>query len=346
MKKKITLDFLNSKRNLTSIGKLDNIYSNVIIDSKTSVIYDSNFEIIDETLYEVLYWGANIPGKWCKVIPGSILNDPEKLQQEIDLRKKIILDELKELKATNNLDIVELEASRYFFALHPTGWYPYGHLHDSLNRLFPWRFLQKSRNDKLLVSHTNKVKDFNQHCNAYGFDESSILECQKISRFIKVSTLYYGVNPSFYTSFTPECYDWVSSGYARELYIEKKNIPGIYLDRNTVKNNARGVTNNNELKSFLLSKGFTIVNGSEPLKTIYDLFSSAEYIIGSHGSLFANTIFCNEKAKIYEFCPATREDHSFETKYKKANDYNYYLIDCDDNFNIEIDLNLIKRILR
>lgn len=343
----IKSDFLSSNRNLTGIGKLSNIYHNVILDTQTSIVYDENFNLIEECLYEVLYWGANIPGKWFKVMPGHVLNCSETLNEEIDKRKSVILNELEEQRKRDDFKVVHLENRRYFFALHPTGWYPYGHLHDSLNRLFTWKELDKTESDRLLVSQINKVNDFDLHCAAYGFSSNSILECRKLSRFIRIPTLYYGVNPSFYTSFTPECYSWVRSGYSKVFNngSNEESPCKLYLDRNHVKGGARGVRNNDEVKDFLKGKGFKIVTGSESLSEIYTLFSNAELIVGVHGSLFVNTIFANDTCKIIEYCPANRPDFSFQNKYKNAIDYTHFLVDADSDFNIDIDLDELSKLL-
>jgi hypothetical protein len=339
--------FLSSNRNLTGIEKLKNIYHDVILDTQTSIIYDQDFQFIEECLYEVLYWGANIPGKWLKVIPGPIINSQDQLKAELDNRKKIIKDEIALLRNEKRLDITYLEPGRYFFALHPTGWYPYGHLHDSLNRLYPWREIDKNDGDKLLVSRINKVNDFHLHCLSYGFEEDQIIECGKVGRFLRIPTLYFGVNPSFYTSFTPDCYRWVRSGYAKVFnrLIDKKGKFRLYLDRNHVKGGKRGVINNEDVKQLLIQEGFKIVTGQETLKEIYSLFSNAEIIVGSHGSLFVNTIFSDSSCKIIEFCPSNRPDFSFKNKYKDAVDYMHILVDGDGDFNIKIDLDELFKLI-
>jgi capsular polysaccharide biosynthesis protein len=218
-------------------------------------------------------------------------------------------------------------------------------LHDSLNRLYPWRHLERRDDDRLLVSRTNKVSDFHIHCKAYGFDEKSILECQKEGRFLKIPTLYYGVNPSFYTSFTPDCYAWVKDGYDSLFPAPARRIPGIYLDRNHVKSNARGVENNEEVKDYLRSRGFVVVTGEESLSEIYQLFSSAQCIVGPHGSVFVNTIFCQSDCQIIEYCPSNRPDFSFLHKYKLAQDYTHILVEADSDFNISINISELSNML-
>ena len=105
----------------------------------------------------------------------------------------------------------------------------------------------------------------------------------------------------------------------------------------------RGVTNNEEVEKFLKGEGFTIVDGSEPFIRQLELFRNSEIIIYPHGSMFKNAIFSQKSPRVLEFCPEKRKDYSFYNLGQLMNlDYTFLDTPCDDEFNIEIDINILK----
>ena len=84
----------------------------------------------------------------------------------------------------------------------------------------------------------------------------------------------------------------------------KNNSIKIYIDRSTqttTGNPQRLISNENEVKEFLLKKNFIPVKLHE--ETFIDqvkLFNNADCIIGLHGGGFANLVFCKPETKIIE----------------------------------------------
>ncbi len=332
--------FIRTNRNLTSVSQYTYTLDDVIVDGKTGAVLESNGDLIFELLYEVLYWNP--------IIPGRVLIDDELRAAEVQRRYRLLSSEIADSfnrVPFNRLPSLPSDKEAYYM-LHPTGWYPYGHLHDAIGRLFHYRDVTK--NDALLLcSRTDRVTDFSDHAGAIGFKADNVVEVRKFDRFLKVPRLHYGVNPSVYTTFTEESYDWLLGCYRR--YFKKvdtsQRIPGIYLSRNHVRNGQRGVINNEEVEEMLRDFGFTVLTGREPLETTYALFSTANRIIAPHGSSLVNTIFSPPDAQILEFCPDNREDHSFERKLKACLNYRHVLVPGDDAFNIEIPTGIIKDFL-
>lgn len=332
--------FLESNRNLTKAEKYLYTLENVIVDTKTGLVLDEKGIIKFELAYEVLYWGPPIKG--------NVFDSESLLIEEICKRYRDKANEVSEA-LENSDDITNLDPKNaYIYLLHPVGWYPYGHLHDSLNRLFSCKN-ESIESPKLLCSRFNKINDFDLHIRAYGYDSSAIVNCTKLPRFIRVPKLLYPVNPSFYTSFRPDVYEWVLNGYSSALSDSSKKYVGerykLYLTRNHVVNGARGVVNDEEVKDYLLKQGFKVLSGTESLKEIFHYFSNSQCIIAPHGSILVNTIFCPSDSKILEFCPANRIDYSFKNKYKHATQYEHVLVEADSRFNISLDLEVIKSFL-
>jgi len=81
----------------------------------------------------------------------------------------------------------------------------------------------------------------------------------------------------------------------------------------------RSVSNENEVKSYLLKKDFVPVRlGEIMFSEQVDLFNNADYIIGLHGAGFANLAFCKPGTKVIEFRSST-SGQLYENIAKKNN---------------------------
>lgn len=78
----------------------------------------------------------------------------------------------------------------------------------------------------------------------------------------------------------------------------------IFIDRTESKFNHCQLQNNNEIKEFLINKGFSVYRVGELTfeEQIY-LFKNAKIIIGAHGAAFANLAFCSANTKVIEIKP-------------------------------------------
>ena len=86
---------------------------------------------------------------------------------------------------------------------------------------------------------------------------------------------------------------------------EKKFPQKFYIDRSDSKSNHRNlrkVLNENEVKNFLIKKGFSIIALSElSFSDQINLFHNAKQIVGLHGAGFANLIFSKPGTFVLEF---------------------------------------------
>ena len=102
---------------------------------------------------------------------------------------------------------------------------------------------------------------------------------------------------------------WISE-WLREKYINSEtdkdlSFPKkIYIDRSESESNSRDlrlIVNENEIKRFLIDKGFKpIILGNYHFKDQVKFFNNAECIIGLHGGGFANLCFCKSRTKVIE----------------------------------------------
>ena len=78
----------------------------------------------------------------------------------------------------------------------------------------------------------------------------------------------------------------------------------IFIDRRESKYNHSQIINDEEIKTYLRKKGFTVYRVGELnfFEQIY-LFQNAKIVIGAHGAAFTNLIFCKENTKVLDIIP-------------------------------------------
>ena len=87
-----------------------------------------------------------------------------------------------------------------------------------------------------------------------------------------------------------------------------------FIDRRESQYNHCQIINDEEIKTFLKNKGFTIYRVGELnfFEQIY-LFQNAKIIIGAHGAAFTNLIFCRENTRVIDIIPENHPNTVDET---------------------------------
>ena len=102
---------------------------------------------------------------------------------------------------------------------------------------------------------------------------------------------------------------WLKTKFLNNLNSSKEYSKKIYIDRkDAVSGTAhlRKITNENEVKSYLVSQGYQLITLSDlHFFEQVNLFNNAESIVGLHGAGFANVTFCKPNTRILEFKPNT-----------------------------------------
>jgi len=99
--------------------------------------------------------------------------------------------------------------------------------------------------------------------------------------------------------------EWLKKKFIKKNVNEKVNFSKkIYIDRGDSISNVkdlRSITNEEEVKQFLLQNGFKIIKlGDLHFKDQVLTFNNADIIVGLHGAGFANLAFCKSNTKIIE----------------------------------------------
>lgn len=324
---KKSYSFLNCKKhNYFGHKKLTYLFRDVFL--LNGIILDKNKRVIESTLHEQIFWQ---PECICKYYKDDIL-----FNQELAKRTEVILKRCDQ--KSSNTKFIDIPDTCIDLT-HPFGYYAFGHLFDTLQRLYPTKELLYQKNIKFIVSEYHNIIDFIKHLSI--LTDRSITEKDLIlSNNLHISKLIYSISPTIPTSIDKEAYGWILNKYFTYFDIEKTEPKyNLYLSRNHVNVWARGVINEEETREALEKKDFIVLTGKEPLKDIVTYFANAKTIIGAHGSLFVNTMFCNPETKIIELCPHNRICYNFRNFFKMAQNYNHVTIEADERHNITIDLN-------
>ncbi len=238
------------------------------------------------------------------------------------------------------LPVIDLPAGRYIHGLHFFNFYVFGHLFDTLQSFKLVEDL--GLNGTLLVNQDQPhIIDFDSHMSCFGYPKEKRLELDVLNNVYRVPEL---ILPSF--ALQPNCFayefkDWLLSKYM--------SLPGLELDDEPRKlylaryGNGRNVINQKAIIEEFTD--LTPVWGTEPLLHQIKMFNSAKFIIGYHGSVFKNILFCKNNPKIVEFCSDQRIDRCFEEQSKElriSDDYEFIEIETDQRFFAFLDPEVIR----
>jgi hypothetical protein len=303
------------------------------------VLFDHDQQLFEEGLDELLFWYPTCIWRSC---PDG------KFEKEAQARLANIKSQVAELSNYNEPEI-SIESTHLVYLCHPFGSYAYGHLLDTLQRLFSLETAGYAnwKDCTFLVSNHRTVTDFSHHLSALTathIRQNQILQVDP-GKCYRSKSILFGLPASYETQLSEDSHQWLVSRYrsyflSEDNYLDSRKYK-LYLARNHVVKGSRGVVNEQEIMKDLQLKGYKVITGNEPLFQIIHYFSNAEIVLGAHGSLFANTVFCRNQAKIYEYCSALRVDKSFLNKRKEAADYTQIIVDSDEFYNISIPLDQI-----
>lgn len=297
-------------------------------DKNATCIVDSDGSLIVEANNENLFWldGCIYRFRYPQSFSGIAIERALRLQKESEERMRC---------STERIKIYD----KCLFMGHAFGWYAYGHLHDSLQRIYFCREDIKKEKWKIVVNRYDRVVEFLEHLRALvgsWITEEDLILIDNACIY-EFDNLVYSHSPAVATSYTKESIEWIHSEYIKYFSRDSSWPRRIYLSRNHVRPGFRGVLNEEELAGFLKTQEFTVISGSEPLADIVNYFANAEIIVGAHGSLFANTFLSKPDCRILELCPHNRVDMTFKNKLKLADYYTHRIVQADESHNISID---------
>lgn len=243
--------------------------------------------------------------------------------------------------------VIELDNEcNYIDLTHYYSFWPFAHRYDCLSRI---RHIEEFvTNDTIfLLGNSNSVNKFaknrfKEECELFGIknyifhpDNKTIF---KIKKLIYPEWIY-GEAPC---AFSDESFIFCKNKY---FFNENKNKNKLFLTRHG--DFSRKLINFDFVNNFFKNEGFIILDGSETLNQTIDLFHNSEIIVGVHGGLFSNILFCNNTKKIIELFSKNWLNDCFEYMSKKLNNCEYRSIIYDsNNFDLTLNQNELNHILK
>ena len=227
--------------------------------------------------------------------------------------------------------IIELPYGKYVFGLTFGNHHNFSHLWDTLQTFY---YIKDPNEYTLLHQNlSSKVNCFFEHLKIFGFNKTLPLDTNKFNYKIPHLTIPPLACKPDEIRFT----NWIRNKYI-DKFGKDKHPKSLYLSRN---NQKRQVLNEKEVIGFLSNSldNLHVVYGNESLSYHVKSFGSAYLIIGSHGSLFKNMVFCTADPRVYEVCPINRPIECFKRHGNIiSSDYCLNYIESDEDFNININL--------
>jgi capsular polysaccharide biosynthesis protein len=300
------------------------VLEEVLVEARHGIIVFPDGQPVFSQLDEALYW---LPTTYARSIAAGSTYDRE-LSTRIGRITEIATEAHKNRVSATRLD----GGQCHFYLAHPFGFHAFGHLFDSLQRLLA---ISEAERKKSTVIHSNptRIVGFSDHLSMFGVTSERLYHLATDVIVPKLVVVPWAAPPA---QIAKENFQPIFEAYTRDVPPSRPRR--LYLSRNHVRPGSRMVLNEGEVLQTLEARGFEVLRGTEPLRDIVNAFNRAEFITGAHGSLLANAMFCNPKAKIVEYCPRNRPDYSFKRKEKLTKDYTHKLIDADENFNVSLPI--------
>lgn len=313
-------------------------YEDVYVLSPFGFILDKNFEPIWEAMNEIIYWCGR-PNEY-PALQRLIGNEALRVENTYLQRTALRLEHYANLAETN-CEEIELDNNyTYIYASHPFQEMVYGHLFDTLQRLFYIKDLPKEK-CKLIISSDEKIQDFSRHLELLNFNLPVVRRSKTLS-LLKVPRLIVPSSPIYPAGSVSEIYDWFYDCYVtrnkKQRSLRRDGL-NLYLDRSHIpRQNKRSFTNEAVINDYLYRSGFVNHINFRSLDETIAAFNSAERIVGAHGAAFQNIMFANENAEIYEFMPHNRIVDAFGVLPKKTSKYTMVVTEADEISNIKLSL--------
>jgi len=249
-------------------------------------------------------------------------------------------------------NLKKLDNKQYIYAYPYHNIYVYGHLWDSFRQI---KEIEENniKGSLLLGIESRHITNLYHHLDIFGYDRSKTLSCDCMNYVYFVPNLIVPVDGVYMSRLNKDEFEWLRNRYFYKnklMNVSKINNDDkfkLYLSRGSSNSDYRSVINDNEVSDFLLKNGYIKITGNESLEEHIYYFSNATHIIGYHGAIFKNCIFCCKQPIIHEFCSKNCEKCFLNVSdtCEITKNHQQIKIDSDDRYNTTIDIEIIKNII-
>lgn len=303
------------------------------IDCNNSLVFDENKKIHKITLCENIWWKSGWLNFRDKDVSLQIKARENQIQEYVD---QIPISKVKNLA----------EGITYIHLMHAFGHYAFGHIFDTLEKVLLIDELNlKNKNICILLSDCSRVggiKIFTKYLKALLPDlpftvkqavRGELWGCRDL---ILLKPLAHPSCISSHENLFKIHERFVS--YFKQFTPSKQYSKKIFLTRTSPSN--RHIINSHELHLKLESNDISILYGNEPIEDMFHAFYNATHIVGYHGAMFINQIFC-QNPLVVEINSSKRRHTSLSSKFFQIKTTYHFEVEADEKHNAVLDINAV-----
>ena len=252
------------------------------------------------------------------------------------------------IKKINNEDLknaVIIEDNNIFYLDYIYGFYNFGEFWDCIIRLL---YTKNISNYQLFHLNKNRIYYINYYFNKLNLEfpnknNNLIIKNEyndNILFFNKIHfTNIYNISRGYFDSHIAYKFNKIYNN----IVVSDKNYM-LYLKRGSYGRELK----NEDILINKLSKldNFIVIDGKETLEDMISYWTNAVFVIGAHGSLFKNMIYCKKNPIFIELCPLSR--HSCFLGNARSCNFLYFFITLpnDEKENIILDYNSVDNLIK
>jgi len=224
----------------------------------------------------------------------------------------------------SSADIVHI-SEEVIFLDYIYGCYNFGEFWDVINRLIA---CDKKR--PVFYCARNRVTDFEYYFNELGYPLKYVCETNKMYHFDTIHiSIIEGCYRGYYNRFDAYRFNMLLN---KEPPIDTSYV--LYLSRGSF---GRSLHDEGDIIQSIQAIHPTIViTGAETHKQMLHYFTNAKLILGVHGSLMKNLIWCKKSPIFIELCPYTRHGCFVGNSLNIGFQTFFFIVDCNDKEQITL----------
>jgi capsular polysaccharide biosynthesis protein len=163
-------------------------------------------------------------------------------------------------------------------------------------------------------------------------------------KHVAIEDFYFISPPTMVACYNPYSVVFQRSKFLQHADLSYEPPDRIYINRHK---QFRTVANEEEVTEFFRSRGFAVIDTAAlTLGQQIRLFSQADVICGVHGAAFANTMWCKQGCKVFEFFSQGFLNGCYEwVCYCVKAEHHFLVFPCDAFLNAHIDLPAVQSML-
>lgn len=254
---------------------------------KTGLLIDTNGQLIKEAIFDRGWYNTEECISRAEIEKyGPIRNEKNPLLKKLQNYINNYIDNYNPVKG-NRFD----SKFEYINLTHPFGFYAFGHIWDTLQKLY--EIEKKNVKAKPIINYSKQIIDLPKYFKAFEYKWSNCQIYSLISDTIVYVPVLWHCSTFPKCQLTDETKPWILDKF-KKAYSDafKQTKPNkLYLVGRQTDCKKGWILNDDQLWNYLKNQGFKRVETFDSLEQAINLFYNAEVVIGPHGAILNNMIW-------------------------------------------------------